>query len=353
MAHQVEKMFSVHADGTNAPLRELPWHYGETGADGRTTILEKAPETWAEAREPAGLDWDPIEEPLFRHRPQLGADGEDASTYEQVEGHKLIVRSDTGLVLDTALDQYELITNSDMGNIIETFMDGHAIKFETAGCLDDGRRVWALLQMGDFLEIPGDPSPTARYIALLNRHDGHGACKAIATNIRVVCANTWHYADTESEASDSCFSFHHRAQWRQRMAELQADVKAALSGATKEMNMYAELAEEMALKSVTDEQAKRFVDEFVFQTREEYRLKPQALENVTIARQKVAAILESKTCDGIRSTAYGLMQAGGEFLDHDRKYKNTETLMNRTIFSKEKLKTRAKNLALLAADGRL
>lgn len=353
MAHKVEKMFSVHAEGKNAPLRELPWHYGETGQDGRTTILEKAPETWAEARPLAGLDWDPIEEPLFRRVPRIGENGEDETTYEQVEGFKYIVRSDNSEILDTALEQYELITNSDMGDIIETFMSGHKISFETAGCLDNGRQVWALLQMGDFLEIPGDNSPTARYIALLNRHDGHGACKAIATNIRVVCANTWHYADTQAQASATTFAFHHRAQWRQRMAELQADVQAALSGAEKEMKAYADLAEEMILRTVDDEQAKRWVDEFVYPTKEEHRLKPQALENVTIARQKVASILASPTCEGIAHTAYGLMQAGGEYLDHDRKYKNTDTLMGRTVFTREDKKVRAKNLALLAADGRL
>lgn len=343
MAHKVEKMFST---------RELPWHYGETGKDGRTTIVQEAPTTWEEARVLAGLDWDPIEEPVFRKQIVMGDDGPQ-EVYETVEGHKLIVHSKNGKVLDTALQQYELITNSDMGDIIETMMKGHKIEYETGGSLDEGRQVWALLRMGDFIEIPGDNSPTARYIALLNRHDGHGACKAIATNIRVVCANTWHYADTESQASATCFSFQHRAQWRQRMAELQQDVKAALSGAEKEMKAYAELAEEMILKTVTDEQQKRFVDEFVYPTKEEHRLKPQALENVTIARQKVASILASPTCEGIAHTAYGLMQAGGEYLDHDRRYKNTDTLMGRTIFSQEKLKIRARNLAGLAADGLL
>lgn len=347
MAHKVEKMFSV---GT--ALRDMPWHYKETVADGRTTILSEAVTSWEQARPLAGLDWDPIEQPLYRKDVRVTDDGPE-EYYEQVEGHKLIVRSDNGMVLDTALEQYELISQTDMGAIIDTMMEGHKLEIETAGCLDEGRQVWALLRMGDFLEIPGDNSPTARYIALLNRHDGHGACKAIATNIRVVCANTWHYADTESEASATCFSFHHRAQWRQRMADLQADVKAALSGAEKETKAYAELAEEMILKTVTPEQSKRFVDEFVYPTKNEQKLKPRALENVTIARQKVASILASPTCEGIAHTAYGLMQAGGEYLDHDRKYKNTGTLMGRTIFSQEQLKVRAKNLAVLAADGRL
>lgn len=343
MGHGVEKMFSV---------REMPWHYGITGPE-KTTILQSAPDNWADARRESGLDWDPIEETPFRRKIVINEEtGLPEEEFEQVENFKWVVRSDTGMVLDSARESYPLITNSDMGDIIETFTAGHKIKFETGGCLDEGRKVWALLQVGDLLEIKGDPSPTARYIALLNRHDGHGACKAIATNIRVVCANTWHFADTQSEASGSCFSFHHRANWRAHMKDLQEDVKAALSGADKELKAYAELADDMMMKSVTDEQARRFIDEWVYPTNKEDKLKPQSLDNVTLARQQVSAIyFSSVTTEGIRGTAYGLMQAAGEYLDHDRKYKNNETLLGRTIFTAESKKVRARNFAELAAQG--
>ncbi|MEV6400531.1 DUF932 domain-containing protein [Streptomyces sp. NPDC051907] len=342
MAHMVEKMFSV---------RDTPWHYSLTGPD-KTTLLDSYPETWEAARTLAGLDWDPIEEAPFRRKIVINDEtGQPEEQFEQVHGFKWITRSDTGLILDSAVDSYEMITNSDMGDIIETFMSGHKIQFVTGGCLDEGRKVWAMLQMGDLLEIKGDPSPTARYVALLNTHDGHGACKAIATNVRIVCANTWHYADTTAEAQAACFSFHHRANWRQHMKDLQADVVAALSGADKEMKAYAELADEMITKKVTLEQELRFVDEFIFPTREEHKLKPQALENVRTSRSKVWGLLESKSCDGIRGTAYGLLQAGGEYLDHERAYKNHETYLNRTVFSKEKMKLRAKNIAEMAAQG--
>jgi len=340
MAHQVEKMFSV---------REMPWHYSETGKDGRTAILDSAPKTWEDFRIAAGLDWDPIEEAPFRREIVINEEtGEPEEKFTQVPGFKWIVRSDNHLILDSAIDSYELITNSDMGDIITTMMEGHKMEFETGGCLDDGRKVWALLRMGDFLEIKGDPSPTARYIALLNAHDGHGACKAIATNVRVVCANTWHYADTDSKASATCFSFHHRAQWRQRMAELQADVKAALSGATKEMEAYAELADDLIQMPVTAEQETRFVEEFIYPTKEEHRLKPKALENVTVARQELSLILQSPTCEGLDRTAYKLTQAAGEWTDHIRGFKNGQTYLGRTVFTAEQRKIRAVNLARLA-----
>lgn len=340
MSHQVEKMFSV---------REMPWHYSQTGD--KTTIVQEYPDNWAEARTLAGLDWDPIEETPFRRVIVMNEAGEPEEKFEQVPGFKWIARSDNGLILDSALTQYELITNSDMGDIIEMMMEGNKVEFETGGCLDDGRKVWALMRVGDLLEIKGDPSPTARYIALLNSHDGHGACKAIATNVRVVCANTWHYADTQSDASGTCFSFHHRANWRQHLKDVKADVVAALSGADKEMKAYAEIADDMMGKKVTLEQELRFVDEFIYPTREEHKLKPKALENVAAARNQVFGVMESQTCEGIRGTAYGLMQAGGEYLDHIRKFKNGSTYLGRTVLGTEERKVRARNLAELAHQG--
>ncbi len=345
MAHQVERMFSV---------RKKPWHYGETGQDGRTQILDTYPDNWEEARVLSGLDWDPIEEVPYRQEPYINEKtGQPDVRYAPVPQFKWIARSDTGAILAPAPDTYKLITNSDMGDIIETMLDGYDVQYETGGCLDEGRAVWALLRVGDYLEIPGDPSPTARYIALLNNHDGHGACKAIATNIRIVCANTWTYADTEAAKSSACFSFQHRANWRAYMKEIQDDVRLALSGANKELNLYRELAEDMTSKQVTEEQELRFVDEFIYPTKDEYKLKPKSLENVRRARNSLSMILQSKTCEGVRGTAYGLMQAGGEYLDHVRPHRTRESLLNRTIFETDELKTRARNFAELAHQGML
>ena len=345
MAHQVEKMFSV---------RKKPWHYDMTGpeGEGRSTLLQEDVKEWAQARILSGLDWDPVEDAVYRKKLVMGDDGPE-EVFEAVPGFKMLVRSDTGEVLTTARESFEMITNTDMGLIIETLTQGHDTFYETGGCLDGGRKVWVLLRTGDLLEVPGDTSPHARYMAILNDHGGHGSCKVIATNIRIVCANTWHMADVDSSSSLACYSFHHRANWRTHVDRLQAEVQEALTGARSELDAYAKLAEEMMLKTVSLEQELRFVDEFVFPTRDEHKLKPRALENVRTARNQVFSILESETCESIRGTAYGLMQAGGEYLDHDRQYKNAETLMGRTVFSAERMKQRARNIAELAAQGAL
>jgi len=66
--------------------------------------------------------------------------------------------------------------------------------------------------------------------------------------------------------------------------------------------------------------------------------------NVEEARQALRMILESKTTEQVAHTAYGLVQAAGEYLDHVRTARSWETRLNRTLIRPEPLKHRALSL---------
>jgi hypothetical protein len=66
--------------------------------------------------------------------------------------------------------------------------------------------------------------------------------------------------------------------------------------------------------------------------------------NVEEARNAVRLILQSKTTEPVAGTAYGLMQAAGEYLDHVRHARSWETRLNRTLIRPEPLKHRALSL---------
>ena len=55
-------------------------------------------------------------------------------------------------------------------------------------------------------------------------------------------------------------------------------------------------------------------------------------------------IFESKTTQQVAGTAYGLVQAAGEYLDHVRTARSWETRLNRTLIRPEPLKHRALSL---------
>ena len=69
---------------------------------------------------------------------------------------------------------------------------GEGVRYETAGSLQEGRRVWLLARLPREYIIAGERiSP---YMVFSNTHDGSGAVKTALTPIRVVCNNTLNLA---------------------------------------------------------------------------------------------------------------------------------------------------------------
>src|SRR5262249_10495 len=99
--------------------------------------------------------------------------------------------------------------------------------------------------------------------------------------------------------------------------------------ARREIRRYQDLAHELLAILVSPRQRELFVTEFI-------PMPPVGLvtdrvaRNVEEARQALRLIFESKTTEQVAGTAYGLMQAAGEYLDHVRTARSWETRLNRT-----------------------
>ena len=90
--------------------------------------------------------------------------------------------------------------------------------------------------------------------------------------------------------------------------------------------------------SVSDEQRERFVTTFIPKPEAEV-ISDQVLDNILRERAKVRAIFDGPTIpEAHRNTAYGLVQAGIEYLDHLRSYRNSDTYLGRTLLRDEPLK---------------
>jgi phage/plasmid-like protein (TIGR03299 family) len=320
MPANVESMFSV---------RQMPWHR-------EGTVLADYPGYWDPARHLAGLDWDPVTSAVYA---VTGLNPDGTEHYQPIDGWKTITRSDTGAVLSINKDSYTVIDHGEMGEIIEAVLAQPNVRWETAGVLDGGRAVWCLALLDEPVELPGDDSPTLPYLAMTNRHDGTAACALRATAVRIVCANTFRAAELEGERTGATFSFIHKSSWRSRIEE----ARQAVTGARKEIRRYTELAHELLAIPVSPRQRELFVTEFI-------ALPPHGLvtdrvaRNVEEARQALRLIFESKTTEQVAGTAYGLMQAAGEYLDHVRNARSWETRLNRTLIRPEPLKHRALSL---------
>jgi len=351
MPANVDSMFSV---------RLMPWHR-------KGPVLDEYPTNWAHARKLAGLEWEPVEEDVYRVTfetqdvPQyefygLGTNDEVLYTQsglavaqvpvvERSPGHKHIVRSDNRNILSVNAKGYTIINHEEMGQIIEAVIGLDNVKWETAGSLNGGRTVWALAMLDEPIILPGDTTVTMPYMAFTNSHDGTGSCALRATAVRIVCANTVKMAEAEGERTGATFSFRHSAQWRDRIE----DARQAVHGVRAEMKAYEAWATELLATPFSEAQRETFVQTL---------FPPQPLgsdlvkSNIEASRSQFRAIFDSPTTQEIAHTAYGAVQAAVEYLDHVKTARSWETKLNRSMLKPEPLKAKAVKLVReLVASG--
>ena len=162
MAANVETMFYT---------REKPWH-------GLGTMVAEAPNS-KDALRLAGLNWKVLQEPVY------------TENKEPIQGYKANVRDTDRKVLGVVTDRYKVIQNEEAFAFTDTLL-GEGVRYETAGSLQEGRRVWMLARLPREFIIGGERiSP---YMVFSNTHDGSGAVKTALTPIRVVCNNTLNLA---------------------------------------------------------------------------------------------------------------------------------------------------------------
>lgn len=381
---------------TGFSVRQPMWH-------GQGTVLDDYPTDWDDARKKAGLLWEPGYADLYVQRvvppvcPQCVADlgtlhsagcpigdlepelrnplavtpehclPDDSVLVRHLldeqhtrttgllvhvpaEGHQAIVRDDTWAVLATPTDSYKLIQHSQMGELLEAYTEawtkaGAAVKFETAGSIRGGALVWALVWLDEPYTIPGDDSPTYPFAALLNSHDGSAACKLLPTQVRIVCWNTWRAAEAEGDRHGHQVVLRHTGDVGARVE----DAKASLAGMRDEAKDWAMLATDLAGININDAVVATFLDEFI-------PIPEGASERTRANRAARQATFrglwtESPTVAALPDTAYKLVQAAGEYLDHLRPFRSPDTYLARTMFSNEPIKGGAVKLVRqLAAE---
>ena len=162
MPANVESMFYT---------RVAPWH-------GLGVRVEEALCSEEALRE-SGLDWNVIQRPIM------------TSTYDPIPGWKANVRDADDKVLGVVTDRYKVVQNHEAFAFTDALL-GEGVKYETAGSISDGRKVWILAKLPDKYIIEGEQIEP--YLVFSNTHDGSGAIKVCMTPIRVVCQNTLNLA---------------------------------------------------------------------------------------------------------------------------------------------------------------
>lgn len=221
MSANVETMFYV---------RETPWH-------GLGTKVNEAPDSRT-ALTAAGLDWEVLQESIHM------ADG------KPIGGYKVNVRNTDRRVLGVVSDRYKIVQNREAFAFTDALL-GEGVRYETAGSLQEGKKVWLLAKLPHEYIISGDRiSP---YLVFFNSHDGSGAIKAALTPIRVVCQNTLNLALSSAKRS---WSMIHTGDIRGKIEE----ARDTLLLAETYMDSLGKAFEELRGKKLTEKQVKEYIE---------------------------------------------------------------------------------------------
>ncbi len=167
MAHQVESMFSV---------KETPWHGLGEVVEGINNI--------AEGIIKAGLNWT-----VEVETPQVTGFAADAlQDYARVF---VRVNADgTRKILAMNGPKTYPLQNESAFNFFQPALDQNLASLETAGSLDEGRKVWVLAKLNKPNMEVSKGDEIAKFVMLSNSFDGTLAVRVGFTPIRIVCANT-------------------------------------------------------------------------------------------------------------------------------------------------------------------
>jgi phage/plasmid-like protein (TIGR03299 family) len=237
-----------------------------------------------------------------------------------VPSMKAIYRSDTGDILGVASDRYEIFQNSEMVALMDSMVADGSIVYETAGGLGRGEQVWVLANIPDLsFDIKGDAMK--QYMLITTSHNGSAALQIFPTAIRVVCQNTMRMAtqgrkDREEahgkNTVNSGFSIKHTKSMPQMVAKVSDAFKTVIEANKFSRELYAALAEIPSTKEMKDE----FFGFIVDGNKAEASGRALARRDTKRAELNNMLLLPTNNTDASKGTAFGLLQAGVEFVDY-------------------------------------
>lgn len=284
MAANVETMFYV---------REKPWH-------GLGTMVMEAP-TSERALIAAGLDWKVRQEPLY------------VRDHELIRGYKANIRDSDEKVLGVVTDRYKVVQNDEAFAFTDSLL-GEGVRYETAGSLQDGRKVWLLARMPqEYLIVGEQVSP---YLVFQNSHDGMGAIKVAMTPIRVVCNNTLNLALSSAER---IWSVKHVGELQQKMEE----ARDTLFRAEQYMSSLRKETELLQCKKLSERQVMDYI-ELLLPIEEGEREQKQ--RNMTRLRNDLQLrYFDAPDLQDAGHTAYRFINAVSDFATHITPLRRTAT----------------------------
>lgn len=303
MAHLVETM---------AYAGEAPWH-----KLGNVLPAKQPIEVWADL---AGMNWTIKEAPVCFMTERAGSLGAIHTFHDQ----KVLYRSDLNRPLSVVSERYQVVQPREVLEFYRDLTEKSGYALETAGVLKEGRKFWALASTGKEAQLKGSDRVKG-YLLLATSCDGTLATTATPTTVRVVCNNTLTVA---LNGSVSAIKVPHSTNF-------DADaVKRQLGVAVSQWDSFMYRMKMLSERKVKTHEALNYFLRVLCNTAHRADMsKPlvneRALKKVQSLYEGHGRGAELSAADG---TAWGLLCAVTEYVDHERRARSPEYRLDSAWF---------------------
>lgn len=294
----------MHLVQSMAYVGQEPWH----GLGNKLTPKQPI-EVWADR---AGMNWT-IESSEVRY--VTGSSGIGA--IHAFPDQKVLYRSDTKSALSVVSARYQVVQPREILEFYRDLTEVGGFELETAGVLKEGRKFWALAKTGQSGLLKGKDK-IGGYLLLATACDGTLATTAQFTSVRVVCNNTLQIALGDSTGA---VKVPHRSQF-----DAQA-VKRQLGIAVSSWDAFMARTKALSERKVSDAAADAFLRRVLTYSttnladRDAIAVNERAIKAVG---QLYAGRGKGSDLASASGTAWGLLNAVTEYVDHHRRARSDD-----------------------------
>lgn len=294
----------MHLVETMAYTNARPWH-----GLGNQLSAQSPISVWIKQ---AGMGWQIEESPVY-----FKQDGN--ADLVPFEDQKVLYRSDTGAALSVVSKRFQVVQPRQVLEFYHELTEAHGFTLETAGVLKGGRKVWALAKTNMTARIKGNDVMNG-YLLLATGCDGTLATTAQFTSIRVVCNNTLTVALSEGT---SCVKVPHSTTFDP------AAVKQQLGLLSTNWEDFIYKMKRLSDRKLKHMESEAFISQ-LFSADQDFKPVNER------AKQKIMALYSGRgrgaELSSAKGTAFGLLNAITEFIDHERRAKNTDYRLDSAWF---------------------
>jgi phage/plasmid-like protein (TIGR03299 family) len=316
MSHLVETMAYVGA---------TPWH----GLGNQLT--EQQPiDVWLHE---AGMNW------TIEQSDVLFNVSQDGMHIRMHRDAKVLYRSDTLAPLSVVSPRYKVVQPHEVLHFYNDLVHAGGFELETAGVLKGGKKLWALAKTGqETLVRSGDR--VKAYLLLATSCDGTLCTTAQFTSVRVVCNNTLQIAVGDNLGA---VKVPHSTVFDPLA------VKDALGLGLSDWDVFMRNIKALSQRPISPEEARQYFADVLDE--------PMPVEDATPSKamQQLHALYSGagmgSMLTGTRGTAWGLVNAVTEYVDHHRRARSSDYRLDSAWFGQgATLKQRAMNKSLILLD---